>query len=351
MTEKENSNNSLIPITSTGLVRVGNSIAVTNKLLSESKYQFVGDFKGYLMSEQKAHSKNVNKIEQINGTNFIITIGDDGFIRLWDTDGIILFYENRLTNNWLFDFSIYYYDDNISVIVSGASGEIYRLLFDKNLSLINFNRKLINDKPLISLAVSLNNNLLIGCSYNKIILCNLDDLTIITTKSNPHNLGCNKLIVNELNNIIITVGDDEKIKLWDILNLSLIEEVHQHRHWVTSIINFNSENNIISGSCDMSFRIWDITHKQQILSIDNEEWIVDLKTSKNNCYLAVALKHKLVKVFDTKSFQLITTFRHPDFYESIDEKQNYNWINCVSFGSNDKVLFTGCKDGILRKWK
>lgn len=51
MAENNENNTSLIPIDSTDIVRVSNSISVINKILTESKFEFYGDFKGTMDSK------------------------------------------------------------------------------------------------------------------------------------------------------------------------------------------------------------------------------------------------------------------------------------------------------------
>lgn len=86
MTEKENSNNSLIPITSTGLVRVGNSIEVTNKILSEFKDRRLANFKfkGETVFQYFRNKGAINQLEINNDKLYIGCGSNDGSLVAWD---------------------------------------------------------------------------------------------------------------------------------------------------------------------------------------------------------------------------------------------------------------------------
>ena len=88
MKNKNENNSSLVPIGSTGLVRVSNSISVTNKLLAESKFQFSGDFKGEQIWKVDGHKMAVRQIiiadNILNNKSCLISAGEDGFISLYD---------------------------------------------------------------------------------------------------------------------------------------------------------------------------------------------------------------------------------------------------------------------------
>lgn len=83
MENKNENNTSLISIGSTDLVRVSNSISVTNKLLTESKFEFYGDFKGTM--DSKITSLNNGHISY----SFIYESNDSMFL-LYETGEAIL---------------------------------------------------------------------------------------------------------------------------------------------------------------------------------------------------------------------------------------------------------------------
>lgn len=88
MDNKNENKTSIIPTGSTGLVRVSNSISVTNKLLTESKFQFSGDFKGEQIWKVDGHRMAVRQIiiadSILNNRPCLISAGEDGFISIYD---------------------------------------------------------------------------------------------------------------------------------------------------------------------------------------------------------------------------------------------------------------------------
>ena len=52
---------------------------------------------------------------------------------------------------------------------------------------------------------------------------------------------------------------DEIIRIWDINNESVIEELSGHTSWIYSIV-FHPDNILISGSDDKTIRIWNLSN-------------------------------------------------------------------------------------------
>ena len=103
MTEDDKIENSIIPIGSTDLVRVSNSISVTNKLLTESKFQFSGDFKGEQIWKVDGHKMAVRQIIIADiishNKSFLISAGEDGFISLYDLSNGDCIIKAQIENN------------------------------------------------------------------------------------------------------------------------------------------------------------------------------------------------------------------------------------------------------------
>ena len=123
MSNNNENNTSIIPISSTGIVRAGNSIAVTNKLLTESKFQFRGDFKGEQLWKTEAHNMAVRKIilaENVDGEACIISCSEDGEIGYWNVnDGKLSKNKKKQSNNK--EDEIHIIPDLISLDVSNEN--------------------------------------------------------------------------------------------------------------------------------------------------------------------------------------------------------------------------------------
>ena len=132
MENKNENNTSIIPIGSNGLIRVSNSIAVTNKLLTESKFQFSGDFKGEQIWKVDGHKMAVRQIiiadNILNNKSCLISAGEDGFITLYDLSNGDCIFKWQIENNWLTSIAVW----NDKLLCAGRSGKLFRITFDED---------------------------------------------------------------------------------------------------------------------------------------------------------------------------------------------------------------------------
>jgi WD40 repeat protein len=119
MENKNENNSSIIPIGSTGLVRVGNFIDVTNKILNEFKERELERiyFKGKLFNEIK-ETGSIRAISAVNDNEFQIATNDESSIAKYDA--INKTFKDKIKFNGHFEFVAF---DNISNSVAVASGK------------------------------------------------------------------------------------------------------------------------------------------------------------------------------------------------------------------------------------
>ena len=217
--EENNLNSvSIVPVGSASLVRVSNSISVTNKLLTESKFQFSGDFKGEQIWKIDGHNMAVRQIIIADGLSnkksCLISAGEDGFIKLFDLSNGDCIFTKQIENNWI--TSIAFCNDTL--FCAGRSGKLYGLLFDEDIVLskgIQAHEMIINN-----IVGSPNNESLATCSWDDTIKIWEPNTLKETQKILAHNLGVNDVLFLPNNETIISCGKDEKIKIWDMLWVS-----------------------------------------------------------------------------------------------------------------------------------
>ncbi len=352
MDNKNENKTSIIPTGSTGLVRVSNSISVTNKLLTESKFQFSGDFKGEQIWKVDGHRMAVRQIiiadSILNNRPCLISAGEDGFISIYDLSNGNCIIKEQIENNWLTSIAVW----NVKLFCAGRSGKLFRVTFDEDCissEVIQAHELIINN-----IVVSTNNESIATCSWDNTLKIWEPNSLKETQKILAHNLGVNDILFLPNNEIVISCGKDEKIKMWDIKNKAQLGQFDGHKHWVEAI-TFNSSKNILaSGSCDNTIKIWNIDTQDCLLTIENEEWINDLVFSDDGNYLVANCYNGISKVFDTKSFQLICEYNEHSkvfpYHHSI-KREATNWIYSVVFDPTSKAIYTASVDGSIHKWK
>ena len=352
MAKESNKETSIIPVSSTNIVRANNSIAVTNKLLSESKFQFFDDFKGEQIWKVAGHKMAVRQItiadNILNNKSCLVSAGEDGYISLYDLSNGVCIFNELIETNWLTTIAVW----NDKLLCAGRSGKLFRVTFDKD----SISREAIQAHELIinNIVVSSNNESIATCSWDDTIKV-WEPITLKETqKIVAHNLGVNDVLFLPNNETVISCGKDEKIKIWDIKSMAQLGQFDGHKHWVEAIA-FNSSKNILaSGSCDKTIKIWDIDKQDCLLTIENEEWINDLVFSGDGNYLVANCYNGISKVFDTKSFQLICEYNEHSkvfpYHHSI-KREATNWIYSVVFDKTNKAIYTASVDGSIHKWK
>lgn len=344
---------SLIPVGSTGLVKANNTIAITSKLLAESKFEFAGDFKGSQIWKSEAHQMAVRKIFQgktVNSEKCIISSSENGEIGFWNSENGRLINRFKLENDWI--TSLVQNKVDGCCFCAGKSGNLIKFV---DLLEDGVRKQVVKAHSLIINHIALSNNceLLATCSWDDTIKIWEPKSLSLIHNFKAHNLGVNDVLFLPNDKQIVSCGKDEKIKIWDLEKSCQIGQFDGHTHWVEAI-SYNKQRNILaSGSCDNTIKIWDITKQECLLTIENEEWINDLAFSEDGNYLVATCYSGISKVFDAKNFQLICDYKEHSkvypYHHSI-EREATNWIYSVVFDNNNKAIYTASVDGSIHKW-
>ena len=359
MEEKNETKSEIIAVGSNSLVRTSRAIEITNKLLDESKFQFIGDFKGETVWKINAHSQAVRKIIFLQNFNQIISAGEEWFIKFWNSETGKLISEFQIENNWITALAsckcspINFIPETNFLFCAGKSGNIHRVVIDDLDE--GFSYKTIKAHELIiqDISVSKSNKLIASCSWDdKISIWNTESLECQTTFL-AHNLGANSIeFINE-ENLIVSGGKDEKIKVWQSSG-ELITELSGHKHWVEAVTYCPSKNILASGCCDNTIKIWNWQDEKCLLTIINDEWINDLVFSEDGNYLIATCYNATIKVFETKNFTQIAIYSEHSktfpFHHSI-KREATNWIYSLLFDNSSKNIFSASVDGCIYKWK
>ena len=354
MEEENKKISSIIPVGSTGIVRVSNSISVTNKILTESKFEFSGDFKGKQIWKVAAHEMAVRKIllgKNVDGVKCIISSSENGEIGFWSSEDGSLINRFKLENDWITSLGQNKFD--AWTFCAGKQGNLIKFV---DLLEEGIRKQVVKAHDLIinHIAISNSGKLLATCSWDDTLkIWEPDSLTLINTFK-AHNLGVNDVLFLPNDRFIVSCGKDEKIKVWDLETNSQTAQLVGHTHWVEAI-SYNKQKNILaSGSCDNTIKIWDIENQLCLLTIENEEWINDLIFSDDGNYLVANCYSGISKVFDTKTFQLICEYKEHSkvfpYHHSI-KREATNWIYSVVFDDDNKAIYSASVDGSIHKWK
>ena len=140
--------------------------------------------------------------------------------------------------------------------------------------------------------------------------------------------------------VIASAGDTGEIKLWDLQN-DTVTTFRGHTDQVNALTFSPNGRWLVSGSDDLTFRVWDVSQQIQIRSLQHisdraRSQIKAVAFSPNGQQLATAGVH--VKLWDTRSWSEIATLEHNE------------WAFALAFSPDGRLLATGDNRGQVNVW-
>ena len=193
-----------------------------------------------------------------------------------------------------------------------------------------------------TIAISPNSSIIALCAADfSIILYKVPTLKLIgkiETKSNVVSCLC---FFND-NSHLITSAESGKLTVWSVTDLSKTREVSLSKNKNVVGISVTIDDLTVVVVCsDGCVYIMDSNFCEEPRIYDSSSnFIFGSSLSRSGSYLALSLKNNEVKLFSLiGGFQFQKAFiGHGDF------------VVCVEFGHNGKLLFTGSKDESIKIW-
>ena len=351
MDEKKNINKSLVRSSSTDLVRVNNSLEITNKILTENSNRYLNNFSGQTLWSVNLFDKiSVKDIIDYNENNEVIVAGSNGIIYfLSKKDGAV-------TNKINIGIPVYKLclvkNDVAHLLFAGVmSGELFKINLgnDLNYSKFQAHRSAIT-------------GVLFSKQFNSIITTSTDGhikIWDILKDNLIKNIDAHILTESFgiYNDIVISSGLSGEIKFHSLPELKLINvyKGNKEKEFQKKIAINNKLNRLALGSSMEStiniLNLNDLTTLKEI-KLNMKFAIGDLCYSSDDKYLCAACNDGTVKIFDAVSSELKFNY---DFHQSIankeiEKKYGGNRILASLFDANNKNLFTGDMSGNVNYW-
>lgn len=327
--------NSIIPIGSTSLVRVGKSIAITQTLLKESFIRQLGNFECY---HEFAMDECIKSVFSDDNLFYI-------FSELWGESSSLSIYDfkqNRFTRKFNFPKKFYYHSCAVS---------------RRNLGLYFAANRTIN-------------------VYN-----NLNGKLIRELKG--HSAWINCLIFTHNEDLLISASSDHEIRIWETKTWKCIKTLTGHNWPVNSLVLNSSGNLLYSCGWDNYIIKWDLKEFKEIdrIEFDLIGFNYHLLISRDNKHLFVSDSDNMIRVYDTNTFMLITKLAghnelishialHPklnilasssldgsiifwDIEKMVELKklQAHSSSFYFAFNNQGDIMITGGSDSLIKIWK
>ncbi len=177
---------------------------------------------------------------------------------------------------------------------------------------------------------------------NKYYKQKLPDISNIITQINAVDISLES-------NRIIGAGENGNLYMWHLNNYELVNNIQAHHDRVTDVC-FSPDNNFfVSCSWDNKAKVWSMIdgthiHEEFIINVHSND-IEDIDISPNNI-IATASSDKTVQLHKVyyKGDKLIVK-RKPSLINNNDVS-----IRAVTFGEADNIIYTGDKNGVIKKW-
>lgn len=335
MAENSENNTSLIPIGSTGLVRVGNSIEVTKKILSEFKERELEKihFKGNLFNERKEIG-SIRAISAFSDNEFQIATNEESSIARFDVINKTI--KDRIKFNGHFEFVSF---DNVRNSVAIASG-------------------------------------------NSIYITSNDSGQLIQ-KLEGHTREINILTFSRDGKQLISGSSDKTIRIWETESWKCANILEGHE-WLVNSLKLTSDNKYLySGGWDAFIIKWDLQTFKEVdrFNSGNIGGIKCLELTNDDKQIISGGGDKVVRIFNSSNFKIVAELNgHTDFVSCLSvsndgkllasggwDGQIFIWffseqelinscqahsgrINAIKFSNDGKYLMSGCSDKLLKCW-
>lgn len=154
-----------------------------------------------------------------------------------------------------------------------------------------------------------------------------------------HSLEVNAIAISPDEKKLISGGEDEKIKIWDLTTGKLLYDI-DNQSPVKALAITHDGKSFMSGDTDQKVKIWDLeTQKLQNTLSEHKGTITSLAISANGKILASGSEDKTIKIWDLKTGK-----------SQRNLKENKTEITSLMITPDNDSVISGSIDGELKKW-
>ncbi|MEG4325931.1 WD40 repeat domain-containing protein [Microcoleus sp. herbarium5] len=199
------------------------------------------------------------------------------------------------------------------------------------------------------LAISPDNTILVGGSWKKIWVWNLQTGEIIRSiecSIEGHSHWVLSVAISPNGNKLVSGGADKNIKVWNLTSGKLIHtliDLSWYSNWITAVAITPDGKTIVSGSSTKTIKIWDLN--TGIL----KETLQDPKELSSVLSLCISHDGKVIACGSTNNKITLWNLDSGQFIRSIEGHSA--WIQSLSITSDNTTLISGSRDGVVKFWQ
>jgi WD40 repeat protein len=192
------------------------------------------------------------------------------------------------------------------------------------------------------LAISPDNTILVGGSWKKIWVWNLQTGEIIHSIEG-HSHWVLSVAISSDGNTLVSGSADKTIKVWNLKTGQVIRTLNGHSSWITAVAIPADGKKIVSGSTDKTIKIWELNTGKLSKTIKNEKElssVLSLCISQDRKVIACGSTNNKITLWNLDSGQLIRSI-----------EGHSAWIQSLSITSENTTLISGSRDGVVKFWQ
>jgi guanine nucleotide-binding protein subunit beta-2-like 1 protein len=206
-------------------------------------------------------------------------------------------------------------------------------------------------KDVLSVAFSADNRQIVSGSRDKTIkLWNTLGECKYTIEENGHTewVSCVRFSPNTQNPIIVSAGWDKLVKVWNLTNCKLRNNLVGHTGYINTVTVSPDGSLCASGGKDGVARLWDITEGKHLYSLETGDIIHALVFSPTRYWLCAPTQSS-IQIWDLESKSKVAELNknHPDF----NAKSTSPAAISLAWSADGTTLFAGYTDNVVRVWE
>ena len=266
----------------------------------------------------------------------MVSVGEDGLVRLWDLRSGGLIRARRAHTGWIYATAIS--PDGQLVATAGDDGlvRIWRSHTGEAVTALAAHSRRIR-----TLVFAPSGLLLSGGEDGQIRVWDLGSRSLIRSLETP-GVPIWSMAIDCTQNIVAVGGEDQAIRLYDLQTGQLLDSAEADADWVRVVAFARSRPLLVTASGDGPVRFWDV--RDRTLSPAGEQHV----ESRVRC-AAFTLDDEAV-VTGTEDASLLLLPSTPGKpVTSTPPLEGVDWIRAVALSGEGRVI-AGCEDGALRQW-
>ncbi|QDL11904.1 hypothetical protein DP114_31965 [Brasilonema sennae CENA114] len=287
------------------------------------------DSKGNQLPTLTGHQGAVNSVAISIDSQTIVSGGNDGTVRLWDSKGKLLY---TLTGHQGAVNSVAISTDGQTIVSGGNDGAV-RLWDSKGnqLPTLTGHQGAVN-----SVAISIDSQTIVsGGEDGTVRLWDSKGKPLYTLTG--HQGLVNSVAISTDGQTIVSGGEDGTVRLWDSRGNELAT-LTSHQKSVNSVAISTDGQTIVSGGEDGTVRLWDSKGKLLYTLTGHQGAVNSVAISTDGQTIVSGGNDGAVRLWDSKGNQLATLTGHQGSVKS------------VAISTKNKTIVSGGSDGTVQLW-